>query len=136
MPENSLDFNTLPPYQPRQFVPDNADFSQQEIVTALYEQLADRSVQSHDEMQHWLLDRSELEAAIDQHQAILYIRMTCQTDDAARAEAYKDFIETIVPAIKPCSDRLDRKFILDAKEIKWDPDVMKYTSRATDHIIK
>jgi oligoendopeptidase F len=125
MPEISVDFNTLPPYQPRQFVPDNADFSQQDIITALYEQLADRSVQSHDQMQHWLLDRSELEAAIDQHGTILYIRMTCQTDDAARAKAYKDFIETIVPAIKPCSDRLDRKFILDAKEIQWDPERYK-----------
>ena len=131
MPEcNSLDFNTLPPYQPRQFVSDNADLSQKEVVADLHEKLSDRVIQSHDELEQWLLDRSELEAAIAQYEGILYIRMTCQTDNDARANAYKDFIETIVPVIKPWTDKLDRKFVLDAETYQLDPKRYKVYTQA------
>jgi oligoendopeptidase F len=35
--------------------------------------------------------------------------MTCHTDDAGAAGAYKAFIEQVVPAVKPYADGLDRK---------------------------
>ncbi len=131
MPEyNSLDFDTLPPYHPRQFVPDDADLSQKDVVADLHEKLSDRVIQSHDELEQWLLDRSELEAAIDQYQSILYIRMTCQTDDDARANAYKDFIETVVPATKPWADKLDRKFIRYVDKFQLDSQRYEVYTRA------
>jgi oligoendopeptidase F len=52
-----------------------------------------------------------LDAVLGQHQIVLYIRMTCQTDDPARAKAYKNFIETVLPAVKTMTDKLDRKYI-------------------------
>ena len=42
---------------------------------------------------------------------MLYIRMTCQTDDAARVQSYTDFLETIVPATKVFEDRLNTKYL-------------------------
>ena len=106
-----LDFDTLPPYQPRSFVSKDADLTQKESVTDLYEQLLERSVQSVDELEELINDRSELEAAVSQIHSILYIRMTCQTDDSERANVYKNFIETVIPATKPLADQLDRKII-------------------------
>jgi oligoendopeptidase F len=127
---NSLDFDTLPPYHPRQFVSDNADLSQKDVVADLHEKLSDRVIQSHDELEQWLLDRSELEAAIAQYEGILYLRMTCQTDDDARANAYKDFIETVVPATKPWADKLDRKFIRYADKFQLDSQRYEVYTRA------
>ncbi len=107
----ALDFNTLPPYQPRTFVPEGADLTKKESVADLYDKLLGRTVRSADELESLINDRSELEAAVAQVNSILYIRMTCQTDDSGRAQAYKDFIETVVPATKPLADQLDRKII-------------------------
>jgi oligoendopeptidase F len=106
-----LNINTLPPYKNRQFVPEIADFSQTQVVVALFEQLANRPLDNSDGFEQWLLDRSELEAAFDQHRAILYIQMTCQTDNTDYAGAYQAFIENVASAVKPLIDQLNRKMI-------------------------
>ncbi len=103
----------LPRYQKRTFVPDDADLTNVGIVTGLYEKLYMRAVRSSKELEEFVLDRSELEAAVSQQGSILYIQMTCQTDDAQKASAYKHFIETVIPAVKPLEDRLNHKFIKD-----------------------
>ena len=108
-----LSLNDIPKYQKRSFVPNDADFSDVKTVTGLYEKLYMRAIRSTNELESFVLDRSELDAAVGQYGSILYIYMTCQTDDVKRADAYKAFIETIVPAIKPLEDRLNHKFLKD-----------------------
>jgi len=109
--QDQLNFDRLPRYQERRFVPESANLTNLEEIHARYDQLLKRDVQSVEELEQWVLDRSELEAALDQQGSILYIRMTCQTDDAARAQSYKDFIQTIVPAVKPLDDQLNKKYL-------------------------
>jgi oligoendopeptidase F len=75
-------------------------------VVGLYEKLESKADHSAQDLEHWLLERSELDAALSQAGSILYIRMTCQTDDPKIAGAYTQFVETIPPAIKPINDRL------------------------------
>jgi oligoendopeptidase F len=112
---NDLDFSKIPPYQPRRFVPDNVDLSNVGQVVMLYNKLYERDITSAEQLESFLLDRSELDAVLGQHEAVLYIRMTCQTDDPARAQAYKKFVETILPAVKPLMDKLNRKYLEDSK---------------------
>ena len=50
-------------------------------VVGLYEQLEKRDIHSVEALEHWLIHRSELDAALSQAGSILYIQMTCQTDD-------------------------------------------------------
>ena len=110
MTENNLNFNELPPYQKRQFVSEDADLTSLKEIGALFEQLSAEDIQSSEELERWILSRSELEAALDQQGSILYIRMTCQTDDTVRVQSYKNFIETIVPAVKLFEDQLNKKY--------------------------
>ena len=72
-------------------------------------------------MERWLIERSELDAALSQAGSILYIRMTCQTDDPQIAGAYTKFVETIPPAIKPVNDRLNHKYVQARKLFSLDP---------------
>ncbi len=116
-----LDFSSLVPYQPRRFVPADVDLTNREQVELLWRQLLDRPIQSSDELEIWVLDRSELEAAVAQQQSVLYIRMTCQTDDPQRTQAYTDFVKTIEPVIKCLSDELDRKMIHTADALSFNP---------------
>ena len=109
--ENHPNFNELRPYQKRQFVPEVADLTNLKEIGALFDQLITEDIQSAEDLERWVLNRSELEAALDQQGSILYIRMTCQTDDDVRVQSYKEFIETIVPAIKMFEDRLNKKYL-------------------------
>ncbi len=119
-----LGLNDLPKYQQRRFVPEGIKLTDAKEVVALYEELYKRPIRSSQDLEDWILDRSELDAAVSQEGSILYIRMTCQTDDPKKANAYKEFIETVVPATKPLNDRLNHKFL---KEIElYELDVKRY----------
>ena len=108
---SQLDLDTLPRHQERRFVPLPANLTNREEVVSLYQELLDQEIHSAADLEKWLLDRSELEAALDQQGSILYIKMTCQTDNPVYTQEYKNFIETIVPAVKPLEDRLNRKYL-------------------------
>jgi oligoendopeptidase F len=117
-----MDLAQLPAYQKRVFVPENADLTDVDTVAGLYKKLETKPIASLQELEHWLMERSELDAALSQAGSILYIRMTCQTDDPMCAKSYTRFVETIPPAVKPINDRLNHKYVracelfpLDAK---------------------
>ena len=120
----SLDFTHIVPYQPRHFVPGQADLTVLDQVRPLFQVLLDRPIDSSRALQDWLRERSELEAALSQAGTILYIRMTCQTDDPARARAYQHFIETIQPVGKVFNDQLNKKYV--AEQARWQLDPKRY----------
>jgi oligoendopeptidase F len=105
-----MDLANLPPYQKRAFVPENADLTDPSTVLGLYERLEKKPLGSCAELEQWLLERSELDAALSQAGSILYILMTCQTDDPKYAGDYTKFVSDILPAVKPVNDRLNRKY--------------------------
>src|SRR5436305_3946604 len=95
----------------RSFVPvqiDAADFAQLE---PLYRDLLDRSVDTVEQLQHWLADFAELSAVVDEYGSRRYIDKSCHTDDQAIEQAYLHFIENVEPRIKPLYFRLQRKFL-------------------------
>lgn len=102
-------FAQLKPGRPRTFLPERIDLTNKDNVTEQLQRLLDRPIESAGDFERFILDRSELEAALAQQQSILYIQMTCHTDDPGAAGAYQAFIEQVVPAIKPYADKLDRK---------------------------
>ncbi len=116
---NEFDISQLPRYEKRKFVPQEACLTNKEEVLDLYERLLKRKFSSIQELELWLSDRCELEAAFDQAGTVLYIRMTCQTDDQTRALAYKKFIEEVVPAVKPLEDQLNQKYLKDSKNLSF-----------------
>src|SRR5439155_1373271 len=69
-------------------------------IEPLFTRLRDRSINSADELERWLVDCSELSAAIAEERTRRYIAMTVQTDDPVREAAYQEFIEQIDPKTK------------------------------------
>lgn len=127
---SALDFDQLKPYQPRSFVPADADLTDLQTVKDLYAKLIASEVTSDEQFAQWIYDRSELEATVDQAGSILYIRMTCQTDDEARAKAFTEFLEKISPAIKPLDDQLNQRFVELNKSYSIDQERYAEYSRA------
>jgi oligoendopeptidase F len=100
---NLLPFDKLPPARTRSFVPENADPGDWPQVAPLFDELESRARQTASAagLERWLLDWSELNAALDEESSRRYIAMTCHTDDAGAEKAFLHFVENVEPRVKP-----------------------------------
>src|SRR5581483_2912598 len=110
---NLLPFENLPVCKPRQFVPEGIDFGDWNQISPLYDRVEARAPEckSSVDLERWIVDWSELNAALDQDASKRYIAMTCHTDSPEAEQAYLHFVEHIQPQIKPREFKLAQIFI-------------------------
>jgi oligoendopeptidase F len=82
-----------------------------ETLEPFYSELLNRPINSVEELEKWLQDRSELEAALEEDFAWRYIRMTCDTASEELLQKYQYFATEIDPNIAPYSNKLNEKFV-------------------------
>ncbi len=111
---------TSPAVTNSEFVPNSFDGTAWPGIEPLLRALRERPVRDRAELERWLLDRSELDAACSEAQAILYINMTCNTEDKAAQQAYTTYIETVPPKVKPLAFELDAKQTTLSRELGLD----------------
>jgi oligoendopeptidase F len=83
-------------------------------IAPLFDQLeksAPRRRKSAAELEKWLLDWSELNAALDEEASRRYIAMTCHTDNADAEKAYLHFVENVEPQLKPRQFALEKIYV-------------------------
>ncbi len=107
---NLLPFGKLPAYKPRKFVPPTIDLGDWPQIAPLFEQLEKRApdCKTTADLEGWLLDWSELNAALDEESSRRYIAMTCHTDSPEAEKAYLHFVERIEPELKPRQFALEK----------------------------
>jgi len=110
---NLLPFGKLPAYKPRKFVPQNIDLGDWSQIAPLFDQLEQRAAQckSAADLERWLLDWSELTAALDEESSRRYIAMTCHTDNPGAEKAYLHFVENVEPQLKPRQFALEKIYV-------------------------
>lgn len=91
------------------FVPADLDTTDWKNIEPLVKALLERPVESAAELETWLIDRSELDAACAQGMAELYIDMTCDTENEAIQNAYTAYIENVAPKLAPAAFELDKR---------------------------
>jgi len=96
--------------RPRKYVPENLDIKW-ETLEPLFIELKKRKINSVKDIEQWLYNRSELEAALEEDFAWRYIRMTCDTTDEKLLQDFQYFATEIEPKIAPLANDLNRKFI-------------------------
>jgi len=108
-----LPFGKLAPYKPRKFVPTDLDLGEWAQIAPLYDQLEQRAPQCHSvkDLELWLLDWNELNAALDEESARRNIAMTCHTDNQEAENAYLHFIEKVEPELKPRQFTLEQLYV-------------------------
>jgi oligoendopeptidase F len=109
--QNGLDIRRLPALHKRVYIPEQADFNDPEQFKSLYTALLNRPLIAAEDLETFLSHRGELEAAVRQHRSVLYVQMTCQTDDAERAAAYRRFIEEVQPLLEAFTHRLNVAYL-------------------------
>jgi oligoendopeptidase F len=110
---NLLPFGKLAPHRPRTFVPQNLDLGDWPQIAPLLDRLETRAAQAKSavELERWLLDWSELNAALDEEASRRYIAMTCHTDNADAEKAYLHFVEHVEPQLKPRQFALEQLYV-------------------------
>src|ERR1017187_8548288 len=110
---NLLPFGKLPAHQPRKFIPQIIDLGDWPQIAPLFDQLETRAAQCKTaaDLERWLLDWSELSAALDEESSKRYIAMTCHTDSPDAEKAYLHFVENIEPQMKPRQFELAQIYI-------------------------
>lgn len=97
------------PTVPTDFVSADLDATDFAAIEPIFKSLLERPVVTKEELETWLVDRGELEASCSEAMALLYIAMTCNTDDEEASGAYTKFIEDVPPKIKPLAFELDKR---------------------------
>ncbi len=93
------------------FIPDKLKIDNWDAIEPFFKQLFEREINSKEELEIWLRQRSELEAFISENLAWRYVRMTCDTTNSELEKQYLFFVSEIEPKIAPYSDSLNRKLI-------------------------
>jgi len=94
----------------RTYIPQNLEIKW-ENLEPIYKELTERPINSVEELEHWLHDRSELEAALEEDFAWRYIRMTCDTMSEELLQKFQYFATEIEPKIAPYSNELNKKLV-------------------------
>jgi oligoendopeptidase F len=96
---------------PRKFIAQDADMGEWAQVEPLFSNLLARKPSSPQELEQWLLDYSELSAALSEEEAKRYIAMTSHTDDPVCEAAFQKFVEEITPRCKPLGFAAEKAYL-------------------------
>ena len=91
----------------RTFLPKDFSYKSWDDLQSYFDNLKNRIINTHDEFEQWLNDRSELEAALQEDVGWKYIRMSCDTTNEQYVNEYTFFVSEIQPKIAPYSNDLD-----------------------------
>lgn len=100
--------NLIIPKKTRTYIPQNLEIKW-ETLSPILDELVNRPINNVGELEHWLKDKSELEAALEEDFAWRYIRMTCDTGNEELVASFQYFATEIEPKISPVGNQLNQK---------------------------
>ena len=95
----------------RHFLPQNFTVTNWAALEPYFKTLLAQEIASKENLEEWLLNMSELEAAVNEDACWRQIKMTCDNENTALEEAFNFFCTEIEPHIKPYSDALNKKLM-------------------------
>ena len=94
----------------KKYIPENLEIKW-ENLEPIFTELQNRAINLVEDLEQWLRDRSELEAALEEDFAWRYIRMTCDTTNEDLLQSFQYFATEIEPKIAPLNNELNKKLM-------------------------
>ena len=95
----------------RRFLPNDFSISNWDSISPYFEELLSRELNSLQDLESWLKDKSELDAFLEEDMAWRYIKMNIDTRDPHLQERFNFFVQEINPRIAPINNQLERKLL-------------------------
>ena len=105
-------------------------------IESYFQDLLDREIQSVEELEKWMLDRSELEAVLEEEQAWRYIKMNIDTRDKDLGESFSFWVKEISPNVAPYSHQLNLKLVENPFYKELDQEKYRIYLRGLDKAIE
>ena len=102
---------TIPTRPTRKFVSENLEIDSWSKIEPLFSDLLFREINSVSELEKWMLDRSELEAVLEEDMAWRYVKMNIDTTDKDLSERFHFWIKEIAPNMAPYAHKLNLKLV-------------------------
>ena len=99
----------IPKRPKRQFIDEDLNVKSWSQIERYFQTLLDTKHQSVDDLEQWMLHRSELEAVLEEEQAWRYIKMNIDTTDETLSKAFQFWITEIAPKVAPYTHQLNLK---------------------------
>ncbi len=85
------------------------DARQWDELQPIYQEFLDREIVSAEALESWLLELGRFDAYVGETGSMLYVNMTCDTENEEVKQAYLDFVEQVQPELAKVGDLLNRK---------------------------
>ena len=85
------------------------DAKQWDELQPIYEEFLEREIVSAEALESWLLELGQFDAYVGETGSMLYVDMTCDTENEEVKQAYLDFVEQVQPELAKVGDSLNRK---------------------------
>lgn len=95
----------------RKFLSQDFKLDTWENLEPILQSLLQRKISSKTELEQWMSDSSEVEAAISEDACWRQIKMTCDTTNKELEDAFTYFCTELQPKIQPLSDALNKKLL-------------------------
>ncbi|WP_347156459.1 M3 family oligoendopeptidase [Pontibacter chitinilyticus] len=101
----------IPRRKPRVYLSEDFKVDTWQTIQPYFEELKNREINSVEQLEKWMADRSELESVLSEDLGWRYIRMTCDTQSEEITAAFQYFISEIEPNIAPFDHELNQKLM-------------------------
>ena len=109
------------PKKKRNYIPQELEMKWDNLAP-IFDELLVRQIDNVTELETWLKDKSELEAALEEDFAWRYIKMTCDTANEKLVKDFQYFAIEIDPKTAPLSNQLNQKLVASAYIEELDTD--------------
>ena len=109
------------PKKKRNYIPQELEMKWDNLAP-IFDELLARQIDNVTELETWLKDKSELEAALEEDFAWRYIKMTCDTANEKLVKDFQYFAIEIDPKTAPLSNQLNQKLVASAYIEELDTD--------------
>jgi oligoendopeptidase F len=112
----------VPEREKRQFLPQQLLINAWSQLEPFFEDLLNRNINSREELEKWLRDKSETEAVLEEDMAWRYIKMNIDTGDEDLQKSFEFFVNEIQPNIIKYSHELNKKLVKSPYRAALDQD--------------
>ncbi len=132
----NIDFYGIITPTTRRYLPEEEKLETWDAVMRYADELLERPIDSADELEAWLLDRSEFESVISERTARKYIAFTRNSLDPDLKTEYERYTAEVIIPYKEISNRLDKKYADSPYRKALDPEQYGMYNRGVETDLK
>jgi oligoendopeptidase F len=121
---------------PRRFVPVNLDLSDWDQIEPLFRELVDRRLDRPEDLEQWIYDQDELDAALGEEGTRCRIATACDTSDKDAEKLYLHYIQEILPKMQPYGHELNLRLLACPHFRDLDPNYYEMLLKTTRNAVE